>query len=159
MTQKTKWRQVAPDTWWRIPFIVGYSLTFLVVAALGAANGAIQFAWSTATVAAIAYFHYRVKTIGIYTSDSGVRLRGLARSRELGWAEVAEFFHLPSHYLGFEPVRGSIWVVLEDGEEIETPVKALPEGDPPGNTTAILAELNGEARQAHARIAAAAKFG
>lgn len=159
MTQKKQWRQVAPEAWWRPPFIVGYSLAFPVVAALGASFGVIKFAWSTALVAAIAYFHYRAKTIGIYTSDSGVRLRGLARSRELDWAEIREFFHRPSHYLGFEPVRGSLWVALEDGEEIKTPVKIQPEGDPAGNTTAILDELNREARQAHAKIATMAKFG
>ncbi|SDY14120.1 hypothetical protein SAMN05421504_104641 [Amycolatopsis xylanica] len=159
MTRTRQWRQVAPKAWWRAPFIVGYSLAIPVVAVLGASMGAIQFAWSTATVVAIAYFHYRARTIGIYTSDDGVRLRGLVKSRELGWADVAEFFHRPSRYVGFEPVHGSLWVVLEDGEELKTPVKMQPEGEPPGNTTAILAELNGEARQAHARIAAAAKPG
>jgi hypothetical protein len=159
MTQMRQWRQVAPEAWWRTPFVVGYSLTFAAVAVLGASLGAAQFAWSIATVAMIAYGHYRIRTIGVYTSDSGVRLRGLARSREFDWAGIRKFIHRPSYYDNLDPVRGSLWVVLADGDELKTPVKIEPEGDPTGNTKAILEKLNREAQQAHAKIAAAAKFG
>ncbi|MFD8499800.1 hypothetical protein [Amycolatopsis sp. NPDC059657] len=155
MTQTRQWRQVAPEAWWRTPFVVGYSLTFAAVAVLGAALGSIQFTGSIATVAAIAYFHYRARTTGVYTSDSGVRLRGLARSRELGWAEVGKFVYRPSYSRIPGPEYGSLWVVLADGEELKTSVKVEPEADPAGKTAAILNELNRETRLAHAEMAAA----
>jgi hypothetical protein len=70
---------------------------------------------------------WRIMRIGVYVSESGIRIRGLARSRTLRWTEI-ESFALDEviHRLGgFElPRETTVRVRCRNGRVVSTPLWA-----------------------------------
>jgi hypothetical protein len=70
---------------------------------------------------------WRILRIGVYVSDRGVRVRGLAGSRTLRWAEI-DFFtldHVVYRIGGFElPRETTVRIRCRNGRTVNTPLWA-----------------------------------
>jgi Bacterial PH domain len=70
---------------------------------------------------------WRILRIGVYVSEYGVRIRGLARSRTLRWTEIESFaLDQVVHRLGgFElPRETTVRIRCRDGRLVSTPLWA-----------------------------------
>ncbi|GLW29208.1 PH domain-containing protein [Actinoplanes regularis] len=68
-------------------------------------------------------FAWRMMRTGMYTSDSGIRVRWLLRTRTYAWSQIDGVEAAPARLLGLPTSRAAIWLDLGDGGRVETPVQ------------------------------------
>jgi hypothetical protein len=65
---------------------------------------------------------WRLHSIGMYTSDRGVRVRTFTRTVVLPWASIRGFESRPATLLGAMTRQEAVWIVSDTGA-IEAPVR------------------------------------
>jgi hypothetical protein len=65
---------------------------------------------------------WRLHSVGLFTSDRGIRMRTFTRTHTVPWESVRDFESRRATLLGLRLRREAIWV-LTDGHAIETPLR------------------------------------
>ena len=68
-------------------------------------------------------FAWRQMRTGVYTSESGIRVRWLLRTRTYSWSRIDAVDAAPARLLDMPTSRAAIWLDLGNGERVETPVQ------------------------------------
>jgi len=66
---------------------------------------------------------WRVYRVGIYVSDTALRVRHLLRTRTLLWSQIDQVASRLARMFGRATVRHAIWVLPHQGRPLETPVQ------------------------------------
>ena len=106
------------------------SVTTAVLTVSGGAHPGIVAVYGFVVV--LLLVGWRVFRVGVYVSDSALRIRHLLRTRTLRWSEIDQVTSRPARMLGRATVRHAIWVVPRQGRPVETPVQLEDEVMGPG---------------------------
>ena len=111
--------------------VTGGMLAFAALFALSVTTAVLTVSGGThpgilavyAFVVALLLVGWRVYRVGIYVSDSALRIRHLLRTRTLRWSQIDQVTSRPARMFGRDTVRHAIWVLPRDGRPVETPVQ------------------------------------
>lgn len=109
-----------------VTFYVSFAGLITVLTAPGLLARLIAAFLTVAIAGSLALFGSRIMAAGVWVNDFGVRVYGLVRSEQIPWGSVADIRRVRggTRLLG-SPFRSSgdtLWVVLVDGSDRETPV-------------------------------------
>jgi hypothetical protein len=139
----TSWRRVA------FPKVLNLMLTVFVligsclVVALVLAEFTDWIAWEGAGLGGLAFavvwtaLAWRMRMMGLYVSDQGVRIRRHFTTRTLPWQDIEKFDVRPFNGLGMRKVE-AVWVVTQEGRAHQTQVWFRPDDQPRDRVSPLL---------------------
>ena len=108
---------------WGVALIAGATIMFVRHGILWRHGALLGLLGLYGAFAAWITFVWRLMRTGLYTSDTGIRVRWLLRTRTYAWSRLRAIDVAPAVLLGAPTSRAAIWLELVDGDRVETPVQ------------------------------------
>jgi hypothetical protein len=75
---------------------------------------------------------WRLIRVGLYVSETAIRIRGPLRTQTLAWSQVSGIELAPGTLFGVPTAREGIWIITTDGRRVESPVQRRDPDERPG---------------------------
>ena len=108
---------------WGTAFIGGTTVMLVVHDIMWQAQVAPRLLGMYALLGGWWTFAWRIMRTGVYTSESGIRVRWLLRTRTYAWSRIEAVDAAPARLLDIPTSRAAIWLDLGNGDRVETPVQ------------------------------------